>query len=219
MIKLLEFNANPYIGLLSAATDSFAVLSPTVEDEKAKEVKRILGVPLVKTSVGGSRLVGALLAANSRGAVVSYIVEEAELKELEDVTNVLVLEDRFNAAGNNILVNDRGALVHPRISRKWLKKIEDTLNVPVKQGYIADIPTVGSAAAVSNRGGLAHPEADEGELESLEELFGVKFYRGTANYGSGFIGASVVVNSKGAVAGANTTNVEISRIEDAFSLL
>ncbi len=219
MIKLLEFDANPYVGLLGVATDNFAFVSPTVDDEKSKEVKRILGVPVVKTAVGGSRLVGALLAANSRGAVVSYIVEESELKELRDRMEVLVLKDRFNAAGNNILVNDRGALVHPMISRKWLKKIEDTLDVPVKQGYIADIPTVGSAAAVSNRGGLVHPEADEGELETLEELFGVKFYRGTANYGSGFIGASVLVNSKGAVAGTNTTNVEISRIEDAFSLL
>ncbi len=219
MLKLLEFNSNPFLGVMGLATDRFAVLPSSLTGDTEAVVSEVLDVPIIRTEIGGSPLIGSLVAANSRGAVVSYIAEDEELEELEKHMDILILGDKHNAAGNNILVNDRGALVHPKIGKKWMSLIEEVLGVPVKRGTIADIPTVGSAGAVTNRGGLAHPEADDGELEFLSEFFGVKFYRGTANYGSGFVGASILVNSKGALVGSNTTNVEISRIEDAFDLL
>ena len=219
MLKLLEFNSNPFLGVMGLATERFALIPSTLPQDIVDEVERALDVPVIQMQVGGSALIGALVAANSKGAVVSYIVEEEELEELEKHVDVLVLEDKHNAAGNNILVNDNFALIHPKISGRWVKKMEKVLGVPAKKGTIADIPTVGSAATVTNKGGLAHPDADDGELEYLKELFGVPFYRGTANYGSGFVGACMMVNSKGALVGSSTTNVEISRIEDAFDLL
>ncbi len=219
MLKLLEFNSNPFLGVMGLATERFALVPRGLPEETVKEVEKALDVPAIEMHVGGSILLGSLIASNSKGAVVSYIIEEDELKELEKYVDVLVLEDKHNAAGNNILVNDNFALIHPNISARWVRKIEDVLGVPAKKGTVADIPTVGSAAAVTDKGGLAHPEADDGELEYLKDLFEVPFYRGTANYGSGFVGACMIANSKGAVVGNTTTNVEISRIEDAFDLL
>ncbi len=219
MIRLMEFHSNPFLGLLGVATDSFTAVQKGLPAEVLADLERVLSVPVIEMEIGGSRLVGALMAANSNGAVVSYLAEEEEIKPLEEYVNVLVLGDKYNAAGNNILVNDKGAILHPRISRKWVKKIEDVLGVPVERKSIADIPTVGSAGAVTNEGGLCHPEADDIELGELREIFGVPFYRGTVNYGSGFVGACLIVNSKGAILGNRSTNIEISRVEDAFSLL
>ena len=219
MIRLMEFQANPFLGLLGLATDSFAAVQKGLANDILEDIEKTLGVPVIEMELGGSRLVGALMAANSNGALVSYIAEEEELKPLKEYVNVTIIEDRYNAAGNNILVNDWGALIHPKISKKWAKKIEDGLGVVVERDTVADIPTVGSAGSVSNEGGLYHPEADDEELKYLEDLFKVPFRRGTANYGSGFVGACMIVNSKGALLGNRSTNIEISRVEDAFSLL
>ncbi len=219
MLKLLEFDSNPFLGVMGLATDRFALLPSMLSDEMVEEIEGVLDVPCIRTQIGGSGLIGSLVASNSKGAVVSYIAEEEEIKELEKHVDVLILEDKHNAAGNNILANDKAALIHPKISGRWVRKIEKVLGVPAEKSTIADIPTVGSASVVTNKGGLAHPDADDGELEYLSNLFGVKFYRGTANYGSGFVGACMIANSKGAVVGNMTTNVEIGRIEDAFDLL
>lgn len=219
MIKLMDFHSNPFIGILGLATDSFAAVQKGLGEKVLEEIEETLNVPVIEMEIGGSKLIGALMAANSNGAVVSYIADPDELKPLKKYVNIGILEDKYNAAGNNILVNDSGALVHPKISRKWVKKIEDTLGVAVERETVADIPTVGSAGSVSNEGGLCHPEADDEELRHLEEIFKVPFRRGTANYGSGFVGACLIVNSSGAILGNRSTNIEISRVEDAFSLL
>ena len=219
MIRLMEFHSNPFLGILGVATDSFAVVHKGLPEEVIIDIERALSVPVIEMEIGGSRLIGALMAANSRGAVVSYLADEKEIKPLEKYVNVLILKDRYNAAGNNILVNDRGGISHPRISKGWIKEMEDVFGVPFEKKTIAEIPTVGSAGAVTNEGGLCHPEADDIELEELGEIFGVPFYRGTITYGSGFVGACLIVNSKGAVLGNRSTNIEISRVEDAFSLL
>ncbi len=219
MIKLLDFHSNPFLGILGMATDSFAAVQKGLPDEIIDSIEKALNVPVIEMEIGGSKLVGAMLAANSNGAVVSYLAEDEEIEPLRDYVNVLILGDKYNAAGNNILVNDRGALIHPKISKIWMKRIEDVLGVPVEKGTVADIPTVGSAAIVTNEGGLAHPEVDDIELDDLKNIFGVPFQRGTANYGSGFVGACVIANSRGAVIGNMSTNIEISRIEDALSLL
>ncbi len=219
MIRLMEFHSNPFLGILGVATESFAAVHKGLPEEVLADIEKVFSVPVIEMEIGGSRLIGALMAANSSGAVVSYLAEEEEIRPLKKYVNVLVLEDRYNAAGNNILVNDRAAILHPKISKRWTRKISDVLGVPVERKSIADIPTVGSAGAVTNEGGLCHPEADDIELKELEEIFGVPFYRGTANYGSGFVGACIIVNSKGAIIGNRSTNIEISRVEDAFSLL
>jgi translation initiation factor 6 len=219
MIKLLEFHSNPFLGLLGFATDGFAAVQKGLPDEILDDVEKVLNVPVLEMEIGGSKLIGALVAANSNGAVVSYIADDEEIEPLRDYVDVLILGDKYNAAGNNILVNDNAALIHPKISKTWMKRIADVLNVPVEKGEIAGIPTVGSAGAVTNEGGLCHPDVDDIELDELSEFFKVPFKRGTANYGSGFVGASIIVNSSGAIIRNRSTNMEISRIEDAFSLL
>jgi translation initiation factor 6 len=133
--------------------------------------------------------------------------------------NVLFIEDKINAVGNDILVNDKAALVHLDFDKETVKHIGDALDVEVVRGQIGGIKTVGSAAVVTNKGMVVHPETQEEEEEFLKELFGVPVYLSTANYGSRMVGAGVVANSKGAVVGENCSNVEVDRIENALDLI
>ena len=133
--------------------------------------------------------------------------------------DVCIIDDKLNAAGNNILVNDRGALVHPDFEDKSLKKIERTLGVPVFKGTIGTLKTVGMAAVVTNKGLLCHPKVTEEEKRVMEQVFNVNVMIGTVNHGSPIIGSGLVANSKGAIIGNLTTGIEMGRIEEAFGFL
>ena len=67
------------------------------------------------------------------------------------------LDDRYNAAGNNILVNDKGALINPDINPELYREIAETLQVEVVPGTIAGQNIVGSMAARPTRACCAIP--------------------------------------------------------------
>ncbi|MFO7991183.1 MAG: translation initiation factor IF-6 [Thermoplasmata archaeon] len=215
MLKKIAVNSQPFLGVFSVATESFSVI-PHIEGEEFEEA---LEVPVVKTTIGGTRLIGALACANSNGMVVGDIMEERELEPLLDHTDVTILPEKHNALGNNILVNDYGALVNPNIGKKALKILEEKLRVSVKKGTIAGINIVGSLGVVTNKGLICHPHVKDDEKDVMEELFQVPVSRTTANHGSGWIGTCIVANTKGAMIGDITTPIEMGRIEEGLGYL
>ena len=130
-----------------------------------------------------------------------------------------IIGDKYNAAGNDILVNDNGALVHPDLMEKSLEDIKKTLGVPVYRGTIGSLKTVGMAAVVTNKGLLCHPKVSEEEKMLLKKIFNVDVMIGTVNHGSPVIGSGLVANSKGAIIGNLTTGIEMGRIEEALGLI
>mgnify|MGYP006291494139 CR=1 FL=1 len=130
-----------------------------------------------------------------------------------------VISDKFNAAGNDILVNDYGCLVHPDVKDSTLKEIKQTFKVPTYRGTIAGLKTVGMAAVVTNKGLLCHPKLSDVEKKQLKKIFDVPVMIGTVNHGSPVIGAGIIANSNGAVIGNNTTGIEMGRIEEALGFL
>jgi translation initiation factor 6 len=74
-------------------------------------------------------------------------------------------------------------------------------------------------ARATNNGVLVHPKTSEDELSELDELFNVTVEVGTINYGSPFVGASLLANTKGYVAGRDTTGIELGRIEEALGFI
>ncbi len=219
MISKLSIFGSPYVGVYIFANDSIAVVSRGVDKQVIDKVARTLKVEVYETTLGGSTLLGSLAVMNSKGAVITNFADESEVKFLMDKMNVLFVEDKINAVGNDILVNDKAAMVHLDFDRKTVKLIEDALDVEVVRGQIGGIKTVGSAAVVTNKGMVVHPETQEEEEEFLKNLFGVPVYLSTANYGSRFVGAGVVANSNGAVLGENCSNVEVDRIENALDII
>ena len=221
MLKRLDFNSNPYVGVFCRANDDIAFVHPFLQDKEKEAIREVLKVKIIETTVGGSTVMGSLIALNSSGAVVADFVGDEELDVIKNFfgDNVLVIKDKFNAAGNNILANDYGAIVHPMMGDETIKDIKGVMDVEVERGTIAGIKTVGMAAVVTNRGMLCHPKIEDDEKRNLEELFSVPISIGTVNHGVPYVGAGMVANGKGAIMGSKTTGIEMGRIEDALDLI
>ncbi len=217
MIKKTSINGSPFVGVYASCNNNFAVL-PNIEVNE-DIFKKTLNVETFKTTLGGSPLIGSLMVMNSNGAVVTNFASDEDVSFLFDKINVFFVEDKINAIGNDILANDKAALVHVDFDKETIKYIEDALDVEVVKGEIGGIKTVGSAAVVTNKGMLVHPNVKEEEIEFLKNLFGVPVYISTANYGSLYVGASIVANDYGAVVGDKTSNVEVDRIENALDII
>jgi len=221
MLKRIDFNGNPHIGVYCKANNDIIFIQPSIPKKDKTEIEKTLNVRVVELTIGGSAVVGSLMAINSNGAVITDFIEENELAIMEKnfKGEILVIDDKFNAAGNNILANDYGAIVHPMMKDETIIKIKEVLDVEVKRGTIAEINTVGMAAVATNKGVLCHPKIKEKEKKLIEDTLGVEAKIGTVNHGMPYIGAGVVANIYGAIASINTTGIELGRIEDALNLI
>lgn len=218
MLRLGDVNGNPYVGVYCAASESLAIVADTAEPKVVREIARTLDVEVITTVIGGATVVGSLVAMNSNGAVVTNFAEKNELARLPKGLRVAKMEEKVNAAGNNILVNDKAALVHPATSNQMLRLIADVFDVEAQRGRVAGIETVGSACVVTSKGLVCHPRTTEAELRNLAELFQVPAKVATLNYGTPYLGACAIANSKGAFVGSKSTPIEIGRLEDGLAL-
>ena len=221
MLKRIDFNGNPHVGVYCKANDFVAFVQPHLREKDLREIEEALEVNVVKLTIGGSSIIGSLMAMNSHGMIVTDFIEEEELAIIEKnfEGEILIIDDKYNAAGNNILTNDYGAIVHPMLRDETVKKIEEILEVKAVKATIAGINTVGMAAVATNKGVLCHPKVEEEEKKILEEVLGVEVKIGTVNHGMPYVGAGLVANSRGAITGINSTGIELNRIEDALDLI
>jgi translation initiation factor 6 len=144
--------------------------------------------------------------------------EEIALLKREGL-NVYVCRDRHNAMGNNMAVNDKGGVINPYVEKDEAKAIGDALGIELVPMTVAGFSTVGSACIASNGGFLAHYKAGEEDMARLREALKVHGSKGTVNTGTGFVSYGVVANSKGYVAGEDTTAFEMGRLEEALGLI
>jgi translation initiation factor 6 len=218
MLKLGDVNGNPYVGVYCVASENLAILPEVVEQKVVKDIERVLGVRVVTSNIAGATIVGSLVAMNSIGMVVTNFAERHELSKFPKDLRVGTMEEKLNAAGNTILANDRAALVHPAANRNTLRMIQDVLGVEALRTSIAGIDTVGSACIATSKGVVCHPRTTEGELKTISELFKVPATVATLNYGTPYLGACAVANSKGAYVGSKSTPIELGRLEDGLGL-
>jgi translation initiation factor 6 len=219
-LELMCFNENPNLGVFCRANDA-VIFVPKGLSKKIKErIVLVLDVKLVELTIADATIIGSLLTFNSNGAVVTNFIDDDAVKIIKDQgLDVCVIDDKLNAAGNDILVNDCGALVHPDFKDNSLKEIEDTLKVPVYRGTIGSLKTVGMAAVVTKKGLLCHPKVTDEEKRVLEKVFNVNVMIGTVNHGYPVIGSGLVANTNGAIIGDLTTGIEMGRIEEALGFL
>ncbi len=219
MKRKLNISGSPVLGVFAACTEDFVFTPHETSNETLKELEESLGVIAVRSSVGGSSIIGSLLRGNSSGVMVAGFVLDKELRQIRKHTKAARLKEELNAAGNLILANDSAALVHPDLSDKSIGIIKKTLGVEVKRGTIAGLKTVGMAGIATNRGVLVHPKSTSTEIGVIEELFALPVDIGTVNFGSPLVGSGLLANSKGYVVGEETTGPELSRIEDTLGYL
>jgi translation initiation factor 6 len=212
------YGGSPYLGVYLKAGER-AVLAPSgVPRAVAHDVERVLGVPVVRTQVLDTEVVGAFVAMNSHGLVVGDELSPEDVRSLNAVGPVAVVRHRQNAMGNNVLANDHGALVHPEFSAEAVDRIGRALRVPALRGTVAGLGTVGMAGIATNKGVVVHPKTTDGEAEVLRDLLGVPVHRSTANFGVPIVGACLVANSRGMVVGRPTTPVEIVHLQEGLQI-
>jgi translation initiation factor 6 len=220
MLQLMDFDESPNVGVFCRTNEEVIFVRKGLSKRTRNTLSSVLGVKVVELCIADATIIGSLLTFNSKGAVVTDFVDPEAIKIIKkNGLEVCIINDKLNAAGNDILVNDRGALVHPDLKDTSVKKIEKTLDVPVYKGTIGDLKTVGMAAVVTNKGLLCHPKVSDEEKMVLEKVFGVNIMIGTVNHGSPVIGSGLVANTKGAIIGNVTTGIEMGRIEEALGFL
>lgn len=218
MLRLGDINGSPYIGVYCAASEDIAVVAETTDPKVVKELSQTLGVKIVRSTIAGGTIVGSLVAMNSYGVIVTNFAEQHEVARFPKGLRIAKMEEKFNAAGNNILVNDEAALVNPGVSDKTVRRLQDVLGVEVQRGKLAGIETVGSVGIATAKGLVCHPRTTEEELKWLSGLFKVPATVATLNYGTPYLGACAVANSKGAYVGSKSTPIELGRLEDGLVL-
>jgi translation initiation factor 6 len=219
-LELLDFNENPNVGVFCRANDNVVFVRKALSKKIKSKIVEALDVKLVELGIADATIVGSLMAFNSTGAVVTDFADIGAIKIIKNEGfKVCIIDDKLNAAGNDVLVNDFGCLVHPDMKQTSIDKIKNTFGVPVHRGTIAGLDTVGMAAVVTNKGLLCHPKVTDEEKSVLEKVFHVPLMIGTVNHGSPVIGSGLVANTKGALIGKYTTGIEMGRIEEALGFL
>lgn len=218
MMRLSRYSGNPNIAVFATAGESLALTAADADPGFVRTLESALGVDVIKLSVGGSFVVGSLVAMNSNGAIVSCLADDGEMAAISSKINCTRLDDRLNAAGNNILVNDNGAIVSPEYTEETAKMIGDVLGVEAVRSSIGGINTVGSICRVTNKGCACHMDATDEEIQLIKDVLKVEAIRTTVNHGVRAVGAGIVANSKGAVVGDESTPIELGKIEDALVL-
>lgn len=223
--RLVSFGGSTYIGLFAVCTDSLVLLPSQMSDKLVQDIERALNVKSIRATIAETALLGCFAVGNSNGFIISPYALDSEIESLAELLDAAGLKvkisrmsfmDRMTTAGNIIMANDSVALVHPQLSDKTVDVITETLDVKVYKGTIGRLNTVGAAAVATNRGVLVHKNATQSELEFLEEIFELPVGIGSVNFGLPLIGAALIANSKGYVAGYETTGAELGRIEDAL---
>ncbi len=210
-----SFNGDPNIGLYGFATDSYCLLG--FKPATLKKINDTLGVEAKICSIAGTQFIGIFIAGNKNGLLLPKIAEDYEIKKIKELLgiNVEIIRSKQTALGNLILCNDKGCLI-PRSLNQYKDKIRDVLGVDVEIGTVADFDIVGSAARASNKGCVVHREASEAEIKKIEDALNVKVDVGTVNFGTPFIKAGVIVNSKGLIVSELSTGPEIDRCFEVF---
>jgi len=219
MERTTTFAGDPHIGVFARVLDDIVIIPPEAPEGFREKVSAALDAELVETTVQGSAIIGSLLTGNRRGIVVSGLAGKEEIAVLAEHREIMLLSGSMNAAGNVILANDRIAFVHPEMEKEVAGEIGSFLGVKVMATAFGGVRTVGMAGAATEKGIIVNPRTTDADVARIAEFAGVPVGTGTINMGSGLVGTGLLVNSRGYIAGAQTSGFELGRIEDVFGFL
>jgi len=224
MATRAAFEGNNEIGVFSKLTNAYCLVAIGGSENFYSVFEQELAdhIPVIHTSIAGTRIIGRLTAGNKNGLLVPSTTTDQELQHLRnslpEKIKIQRVEEKLSALGNCIACNDHVALVHPDVDQDTEEIIEDVLGVEVFRHSVAKNVLVGSYCSLSNQGALVHPKTSLEEQKELSALLQVPVTAGTVNRGSDVIGAGLVVNDWTAFCGLDTTSTELAVIESIFNL-
>jgi len=216
MDRTVSIAGDPHIGVFTRVFEDIAVIPADAPEEIEVHYREAFDLDIVRTTIQGSPIIGSLLSGNSNGFVVSGLATDAELKRLGEHRELFLLGRGMNAAGNVILACDRFAAVHPEMDHHLQKEIGEFLKVPVIPLTLGDVKVVGMAGVATNSGVVVNPRSTASEIAALEQVCDLPVGKGSINMGNAMVGTGLVANTRGYLAGNETSGYELGRIEDIF---
>jgi translation initiation factor 6 len=217
-VSKLEFQKNPNIGLFGFATDSKCFLGRHVSKKSEDLARDVLKTEIVRTDVLGTNLAGVFLAGNSKGVIASDRLYKEELDNLKKKTGLLILETKYTALGNLILMNDNGIIISESL-KDHKEAIKKFFGLPVETGSVCGLDLVGSLALATNRGCLVHKDVSSKEANLLEKVLKVGVMPGSVNFGNPWIRSGIISNSRGLLFGNQTSGPEMGIITEALGFV
>ncbi|KAJ2703236.1 Eukaryotic translation initiation factor 6, partial [Coemansia spiralis] len=107
-----QFENSNEIGVFSKLTNSYSLVAIGGSENFYSVFESELGdvVPVIHTSIAGTRIIGRLTAGNRRGLLVPNSTTDQELQHirnsLPDSVAIQRIEERLSALGNVIACND-----------------------------------------------------------------------------------------------------------------
>lgn len=224
MASRCAFENNNEVGVFAQLTNAYCLVALGGAENfySVFEHDLIEHIPVVKTSIAGTRLVGRMTVGNRNGLLLPNTTTDQELQHIRnsmpDEVVVQRIDERLSALGNCIACNDYVALIHPDLDKETEEIVADVLGLEVFRQTVASNVLVGSYCCFTNQGGLVHPQTSIEDLDELSSLLQIPLVAGTVNRGSDVIGAGMVANDWSAFCGLDTTSTELSVIESIFKL-
>ena len=219
-LHLMDIYRSPNIGIFLKTNETHLLIPKGLAQTKTDRLCEDLKVSPVPTSIGESRLLGALSCMNSKGILLSRLAEDYEMREIGSATglNVARLDSKLTAAGNLVVANDKGALASPLLDHRALAQVKDVLGTEVHPMPIGEFHQVGSLVVATNKGAAVYPGLDERAVGEISSLLGVDAYPSSVNAGVPYVASGLLGNSGNAVAGSQTTGPELVFITRALSV-
>nr|KJB60504.1 hypothetical protein B456_009G309100 [Gossypium raimondii] len=123
MATRLQFENSCEVGVFSKLTNAYCLVAIGGSENfySAFESELADVIPVIKTSLGGTRIIGRLCAGNKNGLLVPHTTTDQELQHLRnslpDQVVVQRIEEKLSALGNCIACNDHVALTHTDLDR------------------------------------------------------------------------------------------------------
>jgi len=203
---------DPNIGLYGFATDKYCLLGRKAGVEKTLNVREKISTAYT------IELSGIFITGNSSGIMAPESIEDEEKEKLEKITEVLFIDTNFTALGNLCVMNDSGILISGLL-RKHKNEIEKFFGLKTETATVARSKVIGTCVAATNRGCIFHPKTTEAEQKIIEKIMDVSGMPGTVSFGSPFVKAGILANSRGFATSKQTSGHELGRISEALGFV
>uniref|UniRef100_A0A0E0MUQ7 Eukaryotic translation initiation factor 6 n=1 Tax=Oryza rufipogon TaxID=4529 RepID=A0A0E0MUQ7_ORYRU len=123
MASRVRFENSSEIGVFARLTNAYCVLPDGGAENFFSVFESELAdvVPVVRTSIGGTRIIGRMCVGNKNGLLLPHTTTDQELQHLKnslpDQVVVQRIEERLSALGNCVACNDHVALTHPDLDQ------------------------------------------------------------------------------------------------------
>ena len=124
MANRCQYENSNDIGVFSKLTNGYCLVAIGSSENFYSLFESELGpyIPVIKVTIGGTKVVGRIAAGNKKGLLLPHTTTETEFRNirnsLPESIKIRRIEEKLSALGNCIACNDHVALIHPDLDKE-----------------------------------------------------------------------------------------------------